>query len=79
MRPVARLYEGRIVFFFTFLKMFVMLSLSVLTPGKLKYHPFLTYQLARYGHTQRQHHKHISSPECITPEIKKILKMPEKL
>jgi hypothetical protein len=30
-----------------------------------------TFQLARCGQTQRQHHKHISSPECITPETKK--------
>ena len=30
-----------------------------------------TFQPARCGHTQRQHHKHISSPECITPEAKK--------
>ena len=33
-----------------------------------------TFQLSWCGRlTQRQHHKHISSPECITPETKKRL------
>ena len=32
-----------------------------------------TFQLARCEHTQRQHQKHISSPDCITPEIEKIV------
>jgi hypothetical protein len=29
-----------------------------------------TFQLARCGHTQWQHHEHISSPECTIPKTK---------